>query len=107
VCVVPGGIGVARVELIEDCPSCWLLDGPCEVEVEPRFTDDLPPGGEIRVSAVEYPTGCDVACSGECTQTTRSCTVPALANGEYYRVWVGGEIVLTFVQGTDGRVCSR
>jgi len=93
------------VTLRSDCWGCSDLPGPCSVTVEPRFTDDLPPGGEIRVSPTRYPTACDVACGG-CWEATERCFVPPLHDGEYYRVWVDGEAVLSLTAGDGSAACT-
>lgn len=106
VCVSTALSGTS-IELIEDCPSCYFLDGPCAVTLEPRLTDDLPPGGELHVAATDFVTGCDVACTAECTQTMRTCRAPPLVDGHFYRVWVNDRVVTSFTAGAGTRTCSR
>lgn len=107
VCVSASSTDDVRIELVQDCPICELGFGPCDVSVEPRFTDDLPPGGEIRVAARNYVTACDVACTAECVQSTRTCFVPPLTPGHLYRVWVDGAEVTSFTAGHLARTCTR
>ena len=108
VCVVEGhASGETRIELERDCGGCDLVPGPCEVSVEPRYTDDLPEGGEIRVNVTEYRTACTVACTEECMRTRRTCLVPPLTRGHFYRVWVADTVMTSFTSGASTRACSR
>lgn len=92
----------ALVELDYECPGCNWLGGTCAVTVEPRFTDDLPPGGEIRIAATEHVSGCETTCPPVCTAQTRSCPVPDLEPGGYYRVWYDGAFTGVFIPGASG-----
>jgi hypothetical protein len=94
------------VQVGSDCWGCGDLMGPCVVTVEPRFTDDLPPGGEIRVRPSTFPTECDVDCPAVCIAAQLDCFVPPLTDGDFYRVWLDGEAMLSFVAGDVGGVCT-
>lgn len=95
---------VVRVQ--SDCWGCGDLMGPCVAIVEPRFTDDLPPGGEIRVQPTHFPTVCDVDCPAVCIEAEVDCFVPPLEDGDFYRVWLDGEAVLGFTAGDLGGACT-
>lgn len=82
-----------------DCPGCGELLGPCEATVEERFTDDLPPGGEIRLSTRSRQTECDIDCGPGCAPASLDCRLPELDPGGFYRVWRGGELVGSFTEG--------
>ena len=73
---------------------------------KPRLTDDLPPGGDLRVDPRVFFPGCELACPPVCMERTRECTTPELTPGDVYRVFVGDELALTFTAGEGGRVCS-
>jgi hypothetical protein len=94
------------ITVTHDCWPCGDLQGPCSVVVEPRLTDDLPPGGEIRLGPTHFPTVCDVDCPGLCIRTERSCQVPDLEPGHYYRVWADGEVVLSFTADGSTVACN-
>ncbi len=94
------------IEVSSDCWSCQDLHGPCVATVEPRFTDDLPPGGEIRVVPTMFQTMCDVDCPAVCIPATRRCLVPELVPGDYYRVWVNGVQQLSIVAGSPASACA-
>lgn len=94
------------LELTSDCWGCGDLDAPCIVSLEPRLTDDLPPGGELRVSPRLHPTACDVDCPAICEPHTTECQVPPLEPGHFYRVWVDGEVFVSFTAGEDARTCG-
>lgn len=93
--------GRVQLRLEERCPACPTYLGTCAVTVEPRFTDDLPPGGEIHVDARRFEGACDGTCDRDpaCFPSTRSCEVPALDAGSFYRVWVDGVEVVSFTEG--------
>ena len=93
------------VSLVDTCGGC-TLEGPCVVTVEKRVTDDLPPGNEIRVSATRYENACMTACLAVCMETTRTCILPPLVEGETQRVFVEGRPPFVFVSGRDVRACS-
>ena len=96
----------ASLELMWSCPSCADLFGPCDVTVEPRLTDDLPPGAEIFVNATMHVTECDVACDPVCTERTRECFMPPLQPGDLYRVWFEGRVMHHFVAGESEETCG-
>jgi hypothetical protein len=89
----------------EPCSSCGLLAGPCYAALVPRGTDDLPPGGDLHVDASEYGTACDVDCPDVCVPQDRECIVPALVPGDTYRVFLGEELVSTFIAGEPSALC--
>lgn len=95
------------IRVVEDCRGCGDIEGACTVTLDPRFTDDLPPGGELRLSSTRYWTNCDVDCPGVCIAHERRCPVPALEPGHYYRVWVDGEPLISFTAGESEDVCVR
>lgn len=94
------------VRLHESCGTCTTLDAPCYAALEPRLTDDLPPGGEIRLVVGEYGTACDVDCPGVCVPRDYECIVPRLVPGDLYRVWMGDTAVSRFVAGDPSAVCA-
>jgi len=89
------------IELRDSCAECPAGEGICSVTYEERFTDDLPPGGEIRVEAMVdiCPVG---ACDPSCEESVRRCAIPErLMDGGFYRVWLPGDDgpAFTFVGG--------
>jgi hypothetical protein len=94
-----------EVRLIDSCGGC-TLEGPCVVTVEKRLTDDLPPGNEIRVSASRYENACMPGCLAVCMETTRTCLLPPLVEGETQRVYVEGLAPFTFVSGARVSACA-
>lgn len=94
------------LRLTEDCGSCGDVDSSCEVILAPRLTDDLPPGGEITLHAAHYGTACDVDCPDLCIRHERECELPPLVSGDFYRVYVDGEVVLSFVGGEPMTPCE-
>ncbi len=105
VCVTSDRAQRHIVNLVDTCGGC-TLEGPCVVTVEKRSTDDLPPGNEIRVSATRYENACMPACLAVCMETTRTCILPPLVEGETQRVYVEGRPPFVFVSGRDVRACS-
>ncbi len=97
---VAGGGTSLRVEA--DCTACGELLGPCYAHIEPRLTDDLPPGGEIFLTTRAHWTDCDVDCGPRCRVATLDCALPPLVDGDVYRVFHDGVAVGTFTAG-DGR----
>lgn len=93
--------------LSRPCWNCGLIDSACEVIVNPRLTDDLLPGGDITLHARDYWTACDVDCPAVCIEHERTCELPPLVPGDFYRVFVDGEVVLTFVEGEPSLPCER
>jgi len=93
------------LRLTDPCWGCGDLDSSCAAIVAPRLTDDLPPGGDITLTARRYGTNCDVDCPGVCIEHTRECDLPPLVAGEYYRVIVDGEVALSFVEGEPMAAC--
>jgi hypothetical protein len=87
------------LELTDACGGC-SVDGTCTVRLEPRLTDDLPPGGELFVESRQYSESC-TDCVPVCATVRRLCEVPPLVVGDFYRVNVLGAPALTFVAG-DG-----
>ena len=100
VCAEHAPDGSFRLRLRHDCWDCHDLEGPCLVVLEPRLTDDLPPGGELRVISTSHATECDVDCPGVCLPGERTCPTPPLVAGELYRVWRGTEALTTFTAGS-------
>lgn len=94
------------LRLTDPCWSCGELDSSCTAILTPRLTDDLPPGGDITLTARRYTTNCDVDCPGVCLEHTRDCDLPPLVPGDYYRVLVDGEVALSFVEGEPSATCA-
>jgi hypothetical protein len=107
-CAFPSAEGrpldVVRIRT-SDCGRCNVLAGPCYATLSPRYTDDLPPGGDIDVAPSEYGTACDVTCSGECRPEVRDCVVPALTGGDFYRVSHDGRGIGSFTAGAGSSSC--
>lgn len=101
-----GGPTSTAITVTNDCWGCGDLHGPCVASLQPRFTDDLPPGGEIFLAPTAFPSACDVDCPAICVESERRCLVPRLTPGDYYRVWADGEPMLTFIAGEPGPRCS-
>ncbi|MBX3275671.1 MAG: hypothetical protein KF729_35755 [Sandaracinaceae bacterium] len=96
-----------RVRLELDCPDCRDLNGPCVVAYRERFTDDLPPGGELRVApASAHRTECGPDCPPACFPRAQACLTPPLVPGHFYRVWYEDRPVLSFTAG-DAETCAR
>lgn len=100
------GVPQTVVTAISDCWSCGDLEGQCLARIEPRFTDDLPPGGEIHLGPTRFSTFCDVDCPAVCMEHEQRCILPPLNPGDVYRVWADGETVMTFVAGETPRRCT-
>lgn len=98
-CVQEDVNGRTELVLTHDCLSCADLVGPCVVALEPRLTDDLPPGGELRVLETTHTSRCDVDCPEVCMRVDRVCELPPLVPGDLYRVWMGVSLLSTFVAG--------
>lgn len=100
-CVLHGFATNGRevLRLGDDCWGCGEIDSACDVVVTPRLTDDLPPGADITLHARNYFTSCDVDCPGVCLEHTRECALPELTPGDFYRVFVDGEVVSSFIGG--------
>ncbi len=96
VCVEPGPGERWTVSAISSCWGCQL-EGPCIATLETRYTDELPGGGEIYLTPQRHSTTCEVDCPGVCTPFEQRCEVPPLVRGDFYRVWVDGEMVHSFV----------
>lgn len=90
---------VAR--LMNDCGGC-ASEGVCTAVVMERLTDDLPPGGDIRLSPTRYFSACGGACPPVCIETERECPLPQLLAGGFYRVYVHDELVFSFSEGDLG-----
>lgn len=86
------------IEVVDSCGGCDL-EGPCEVRIEERMTDDLPPGYDLFVSPRRYFSSCTPACDPICVPTRRECLVPAPLAGDVHRVFVDGAPRLTFGAG--------
>lgn len=100
------GIPQTVVTAVSDCWPCGDLEGQCLARLEPRFTDDLPPGGEIRLGPTHFATECDVDCPAVCMEHEQRCILPPLRPGDFYRVWADGEPMLSFFAGDAPRRCS-
>lgn len=92
------------VELTDPCGGC-ARESTCVVSLQPRYTDDLPPGGELYVGVNQYVESC-VDCLPTCSMVTRRCPVPPLVPGDVYRIHIDGVSPFTFVAGTDSRTCN-
>ncbi|MDQ3036825.1 MAG: hypothetical protein M3Y87_30810 [Myxococcota bacterium] len=100
-------IGSGALDVIDVHHHCWGcgdLQGPCVATLEESLTDE--PGGDLHIQPTRYPGACDVDCPDICIRATRSCVVPELQRGGYYRVFVGEERVMEFVAGEIGRFCG-
>jgi hypothetical protein len=93
------------LELHTSCRGCGEIDGICSVILEQRLTDDLPSGGELRVTATEFATRCDVDCPSACVEHSRRCALPPLTDGDFYRVWLNGRELNSFIAGADPVGC--
>jgi len=97
----------AEIVLLRSCPDCALLDGPCQVSLRPRLTDDLPPGGDLYVeSATSHYTACDVDCPAICTERAQRCITPPLNDGDFYRIFYEGTPTGSFTAGSDAASCT-
>jgi hypothetical protein len=105
VCVTSGFDDRLVLRIDDDCGTCDR-EGPCTVTAEPRLTDDLPPGTDLRVVASRFFGACDGACPPACFETSRTCVIPPLPPGEVHRVFVEGVAPFTFVSGSGVDVCS-
>ena len=107
VCVARSSRGDTRqvLSITNGCWSCGQLDSSCTAIVNPRLTDDLPPGGDIQLTARTFWTDCDVDCPGVCIAHVRECDLPPLVPGDFYRVFVDGEVVQSFVEGEPLAPC--
>ncbi len=105
VCVDTRRPDETAIVVSSDCWSCGDLLGPCVATLEPRVTDDLPPGGEILLAPTHFPTQCDVDCPAICIPAEQRCVVPPLVPGHFYRVHADGEVMLTFTAGEPGPSC--
>lgn len=99
----PNRLDVIRVHSF--CWPCGDLRGACVARLEPRYTDDLPPGGELRLEPTTYSTACDVDCPAVCVEYDEECIVPPLTDGDTYRVWLGDRVLATFVAGEPTSSC--
>lgn len=100
----PDGLDIIRLRA-----SCWPCAdrlGPCIARLEPRLTDDLPPGGELFLEPTSYPIACDVDCPAVCLEQEIECFVPELVEGDLYRVHVGERTLGLFSAGTPGTSCA-
>jgi hypothetical protein len=92
------------IEVTDPCGGC-AQESTCTVRLEPRYTDDLPPGGELYVNPNRYSESC-VDCLPVCARVSRTCQVPPLVSGDTYRVHVEGVPPFTFVAGSAERICA-
>lgn len=107
-CVAPraslgGQFDVLRAK--HECFPCPASLGTCSAELNPRYTDDLPEGGDITLYLTSYAGTCELACPAVCLEVERDCAVPALTFGHYYRVFAGGELRASFVAGAATMDC--
>lgn len=98
-CVRDDLAGRTELFLTHECLGCADLVGPCVVALEPRFTADLPPGGELRVLETTHTFECDVDCPEVCMRLERVCELPPLVPGDFYRVWMGDSLLTSFTAG--------
>lgn len=98
-CTASAPDGSPRLTIGYDCFACTSREDVCAATLVPRFTDDLPPGGELLLEPRVYVTRCLISCDDECAPRERTCVVPALVPGQLYRVWVEGNVVLSFTAG--------
>ncbi len=101
----PGEPRRASIVVSSNCWACQSLQASCEVRLLPRLTDDLPDGAELYVTTFQHESSCDVDCPAGCFGESRECEVPALVPGSFYRVWVDGVVVTSFVAGASPGVC--
>ncbi len=107
VCLIETSNGQQALTLTQSCTSCGELNSACDTLVVPRLTDDLPQGADITLHARDYATSCDVDCPGECIPHVRTCALPPLVLGDFYRVRVDGEVIYTFRYGEALEPCPR
>lgn len=100
----PGSPATYTIEATDPCGGC-TSESTCTVRLEPRYTDDLPPGGEVFVEVNQYYDSC-VDCLPTCERTTRVCAIPPLVSGDFYRVHIEGVSPFTFVAGSGERTCA-
>lgn len=91
--------------VVDTCAGCSDAAGPCYATLEPRLTDDLPPGGDLHLVVEQYRTNCELNCPPVCTPLEHTCVVPALVRGDFYRVYLGDVLTGSFVAGETGS-CS-
>ena len=105
----PGERTRLRIDTSEGRGTCWScgdVDASCDVSVVPRSTDDLPAGGDIMLTARRYESGCDWDCPSVCEEHSRECELPPLVPGNVYRVFIDGELALSFVEGETSGACA-
>ncbi len=101
-----GGPIAPTITVISECWPCGDLQGPCVVSLEPRTTDDLPPGGELRIGPSAHPNTCLVDCPDICNREERVCVLPELRPGDFYRVWSSdGRELFSFEAGATSDLC--
>lgn len=97
ICIEPSPFErLTWVSVTDTCSTCGVFDGPCTVDLQPRYTDDLPPGGEILLGVTRHDTSCDIACPDVCMLDEQRCAMPQLEPGHFYRVHLHGEVVHSF-----------
>lgn len=87
------------LRLVDDCAECPAYHGLCDARVEPRLDRFFPPGADIHLDPRIYYGACDGACDDSCHHDERRCPLPALRPGDFYRVLVDGELVMSFTGG--------
>lgn len=104
VCWAPGagGTGVDAVTVVDGCAGCSDAVGPCYAALEPRLTDDLPPGGDLHIDVHQFRTRCEPNCPPFCVPLEHRCLVPPLVPGDFYRVYLGDRLAGSFVGGERG-----
>lgn len=96
-----------RLRLSWSCPDCREINGPCIVQYEERFTDDLPPGGELHLAPpTAHTADCRADCPPACFERTAECITPDLVAGNFYRVWYEDRPILSFTAGDGAAICS-
>ena len=100
-----GSDGRYQIDVTDSCGSCDR-ESTCGVTLELRFTDDLPPGGDLRVSPTRFFGACDGDCIDLCMVHERGCSTPPLERGQFYRVFVGDTQQITFTAGIEPNVCN-
>jgi hypothetical protein len=89
-----------------NCATCTDREGSCHVTLVPRTTRDLPPGADLEVVPRRYTTACDVTCDDSCMPREKRCLTPTLEPGAFYRVFVDGAVVMSFVEAPGSTVCA-
>ncbi len=108
VCAEPHAfLPLHHLRLSWSCPDCREINGPCVVRYEERFTDDLPPGGELHLAPpTAHTADCRADCPPACFERMEECITPDLLPGNFYRVWYEDRPILSFTAGDGSASCT-